>query len=96
MGYFAGANILMEYVLSNAGAARTFTAYLSTAFGENNSTAWRVEVEGLMDNYNYLDFPAVALILLLTLCLCHRFNFQLYILSLYPILPIFLFHNFYA
>ncbi|KAK9144709.1 hypothetical protein Sjap_004612 [Stephania japonica] len=42
VGYFAGANILME-----------------------------VEVHGLAKDYNKLDFPAVALILLLTLCLCH-------------------------
>ncbi|PON97849.1 Amino acid/polyamine transporter [Trema orientale] len=69
MGYFAGANILMEYVLSNAAVARTFTEYLSSAFGESPD-AWRIGV-GLMKGYNKLDFPAVALILLLTLCLCH-------------------------
>ncbi|EXC26780.1 Cationic amino acid transporter 6 [Morus notabilis] len=71
VGYFAGANILMEYVLSNAGAARSFTEYMSFTFGENNPKAWRVHVEGLMTNYDELDFPAVALILLLTFCLCH-------------------------
>lgn len=76
MGYFAGANILMEYVLSNAAVARTFTEYLSSAFGVHNSTtAWRVQVDGLIKGYDMLDFPAVALILLLTLCLCHRFDF---------------------
>ncbi|KAM4073639.1 hypothetical protein ACB094_10G035100 [Castanea mollissima] len=73
VGYFAGANILMEYVLSNAAVARTFTEYLSSAFGVHNSTtAWRVQVDGLVNGYDMLDFPAVALILLLTLCLCHR------------------------
>ncbi|XP_050266104.1 cationic amino acid transporter 6, chloroplastic-like [Quercus robur] len=72
VGYFAGANILMEYVLSNAAVARTFTEYLSSAFGVHNSTtAWRVQVDGLIKGYDMLDFPAVALILLLTLCLCH-------------------------
>lgn len=76
VGYFAGANILMEYVLSNAAVARTFTEYLSSAFGVHNSTtAWRVQVDGLIKGYDMLDFPAVALILLLTLCLCHRFDF---------------------
>ncbi|KAJ6415654.1 hypothetical protein OIU84_004452 [Salix udensis] len=70
VGYFAGANILMEYVLSNAAVARTFTEYLCQAVGES-SNSWRVEVNGLVEGYNKLDFPAVALILLLTLCLCH-------------------------
>ncbi|KAL5551307.1 hypothetical protein UlMin_001483 [Ulmus minor] len=71
VGFFAGANILMEYVLSNAAVARSFTDYLSLAFGENNPNSWRVHVEGLTKDYDNLDFPAVALILLLTLCLCH-------------------------
>ena len=74
MGYFAGANILMEYVLSNAAVSRSFTEYLSFAFGENDPNVWRVEVHGLPKDYNMLDFPAVALIFLLTLCLCHRFD----------------------
>lgn len=74
MGYFAGANILMEYVLSNAAVARNFTEYLSYAFGKYDPNVWRVEVHGLPKDYNMLDFPAVAIILLLTLCLCHRFD----------------------
>ncbi|CAI0536757.1 unnamed protein product [Linum tenue] len=71
VGYFAGANIVMEYVLSNAGVARSFTDYLCRAVGVNDSNLWRVNVDGLLPGYNNLDFPAVALILLLTLCLCH-------------------------
>ncbi|KAG4943378.1 hypothetical protein JHK84_047456 [Glycine max] len=71
LGYFAGANILMEYVFSNAAVARSFTEYLSIAFGENDPNVWRVEVPGLPKDYNMLDFPAVALILILTLFLCH-------------------------
>ncbi|URD77550.1 Amino acid permease [Musa troglodytarum] len=71
VGYFGGANILMEYVLSNAAVARTFTEYLSQAFGVDDPKSWRVEVDGLAKGYNALDFPAVALILLITLCLCH-------------------------
>ncbi|XP_047152851.1 cationic amino acid transporter 6, chloroplastic-like [Vigna umbellata] len=70
-GYFAGANILMEYVFSNAAVARSFTEYLSIAFGENDPNVWRVEVHGLPKDYNMLDFPAVAVILILTLFLCH-------------------------
>ncbi|KAI9089027.1 hypothetical protein K1719_029306 [Acacia pycnantha] len=71
VGYFAGANILMEYVLSNAAVARNFTEYLSYAFGEHDANVWRVELHGLPKAYNMLDFPAVAIVLLLTLCLCH-------------------------
>lgn len=71
-GYFAGTNILMEYVLSNAAVARSFTEYLTCAFGGTDINAWRVRVEGLAQGYNMLDFPAVALVLLLTACLCHR------------------------
>ncbi|XP_059645228.1 cationic amino acid transporter 6, chloroplastic-like [Cornus florida] len=71
VGYFAGANILMEYVLSNAAVARSFTEYLCCAFGENDPNSWRIEVDGLVKGYNMLDFPAVALLVLLTVCLCH-------------------------
>ncbi|GMJ00436.1 ARABIDOPSIS THALIANA CATIONIC AMINO ACID TRANSPORTER 6, cationic amino acid transporter 6 [Hibiscus trionum] len=70
-GYFAGANILMEYVLSNAAVARSFTEYLCSAFGISNPNSWRVEVHGLLEGYNKLDFSAVALVLILTLCLSH-------------------------
>lgn len=73
MGYFAGANILMEYVLSNAAVARSFTDYFSSAFGVSDPNAWRVQVHGLQEGYNKLDFTAVAIVLLLTFCLCHRF-----------------------
>lgn len=73
VGYFAGANILMEYVLSNAAVSRSFTEYLSCAFGRNDPNSWRVHVHGLMDGYDMLDFSAVALIIVLTICLCHRF-----------------------
>ncbi|CAN4127718.1 unnamed protein product [Withania somnifera] len=71
VGYFAGANILMEYVLSNAAVSRSFTEYLSCAFGRNDPNSWRVHVHGLLQGYNMLDFPAVALIIVLTICLCH-------------------------
>lgn len=75
VGYFAGANILMEYVLSNAAVARSFTEYLCCAFGRNDPNSWRIQVHGLMKGYNMLDFPSVALIAVLTLCLCHRLIF---------------------
>ncbi|WCJ25748.1 cationic amino acid transporter 6 [Euphorbia peplus] len=71
IGYFGGSNILMEYVLSNAAVARSFTDYLCYAVGQTESNKWRVRVDGLVEGYDNLDFVAVVLILLLTLCLCH-------------------------
>ncbi|XP_028550468.1 cationic amino acid transporter 6, chloroplastic-like [Dendrobium catenatum] len=71
VGYFGGANILLEYVLSNAAVARSFTEYLSTAFGLDDPNSWRITVGGLSKDYNNLDIPAVVLVILLTLCLCH-------------------------
>ena len=59
------------YVLFNAAVARSFTDYLCCAFGQNHDS-WRVEVHGFMKGFNMLDFPAVAILLLLTLCLYHR------------------------
>uniref|UniRef100_A0A453CJZ3 Cationic amino acid transporter C-terminal domain-containing protein n=1 Tax=Aegilops tauschii subsp. strangulata TaxID=200361 RepID=A0A453CJZ3_AEGTS len=73
VGFFGGANILMEYVLSNAAVARSFTDYLASTCGVTEPNAWRVEVEAIAKGYNALDFPAVALILLLTACLCYRY-----------------------
>lgn len=64
----------MEYVLSNAAVARSFTEYLCCAFGENDPNSWRFEVDGLVKGYNMLDLPAVALIVLITICLCNRFE----------------------
>nr|DAD18312.1 TPA_asm: hypothetical protein HUJ06_019775 [Nelumbo nucifera] len=71
VGYFAGANILMEYVLSNAAVARSFTAYLSCTVGAVHPDSWRLKVGGLAEGYNRLDFTAVVVILLLTFCLCY-------------------------
>ncbi|CAH8387765.1 unnamed protein product [Eruca vesicaria subsp. sativa] len=71
IGYFGGVNILLEYVLSNAAIARSFTEYMCTAIGVSDPNAWRIKVNGLTKGYNELDFPAVALVLILTLCLCH-------------------------
>uniref|UniRef100_A0ACD5UDD3 Uncharacterized protein n=1 Tax=Avena sativa TaxID=4498 RepID=A0ACD5UDD3_AVESA len=71
VGFFGGANILMEYVLSNAAVARSFTDYLASTCGVTEPDAWRIQVDAIADGYNALDVPAVALILLLTLCLCY-------------------------
>ncbi|KAI5078347.1 hypothetical protein GOP47_0006018 [Adiantum capillus-veneris] len=67
--YFTGANLLMEYVISNAMVARSFTSYLASVYGVSDSNSWRVEAHGLSSGYNMLDLPAVALIILLTICI---------------------------
>ena len=72
MGFFGGASILMEYVLSNAAVARSFTDYLASTFGVTEPNAWRIIVAGIAEGYNALDVPAVALIVLITVCLCYR------------------------
>ncbi|XP_020574007.1 cationic amino acid transporter 6, chloroplastic-like isoform X2 [Phalaenopsis equestris] len=71
VGYFGGANILLEYVLSNAAVARSFTEYLSAAAGLEDPNSWRIVLGGLSKDYNSLDIPAFVLVFLLTLCLCY-------------------------
>ncbi|OVA06060.1 Amino acid/polyamine transporter I [Macleaya cordata] len=69
--FLTGANLVMEYVFSNAAVARSFTAYLGTAFGVSATEKWRITVSGLPEGFNQLDFIAVAVILIISLCICH-------------------------
>ena len=62
----------MEYVVSNAAVARSFTSYLGSAIGFKNVDKWRFKVHGLPDGFNELDLIAVALIIALTICICYR------------------------
>lgn len=68
--YMTGANLLMEYVLSNAAVARSLTSYLGVAIG-SDTDGWRFKVDVLMAGYNELDLLAVAIIVLITLCICY-------------------------
>ncbi|KAH7444923.1 hypothetical protein KP509_02G098300 [Ceratopteris richardii] len=61
----------MEYVISNAMVARSFTSYLATIYGVSDSNSWRIEAHGLSPGYNMLDLPAVALIAVLTICISY-------------------------
>ncbi|PAN39382.1 hypothetical protein PAHAL_7G238600 [Panicum hallii] len=61
----------MEYVMSNAAVARSFTDYLASTFGVTEPNAWRIVVAGIAEGYNALDVPAVALIVIITVCLCY-------------------------
>ncbi|XP_059669652.1 cationic amino acid transporter 6, chloroplastic [Cornus florida] len=69
--FLTGANIIIDYVLSNAAVARSFTAYLGTAIGISTETKWRVTVSGLPKGFNEIDIVAVAVVLILTLIICY-------------------------
>ncbi|CAK9211760.1 unnamed protein product [Sphagnum troendelagicum] len=68
--YITGANLIMEYLLSNAAVARSLTSYVASAFGVLGTNAWRVEMKHFPAGYNQLDFLAVTVVVTLTICLC--------------------------
>ncbi|VVB13243.1 unnamed protein product [Arabis nemorensis] len=67
--FFTGANLIMDYVMSNAAVSRSFTAYLGTAFGISTSK-WRFVVSGLPDGFNEIDPVAVLVVLAITVVIC--------------------------
>ncbi|CAA6660638.1 unnamed protein product [Spirodela intermedia] len=71
--FLTGANLVMDYVFSNAAVARSFTAYLGTAIGVATTERWRITVTGLPEGFNQIDFLAVGVILVISLCICYRF-----------------------
>jgi len=70
--FLTGANLIMEYVFSNAAVARSFTAYLGTAVGVDAPSKWRIPVPGLPEGFNQVDLVAVGVILLISVCICYR------------------------
>ncbi|XP_024377105.1 cationic amino acid transporter 6, chloroplastic [Physcomitrium patens] len=68
--FIVGANLLMEYVLSNAAVARSFTSYAASAYGVLQVDAWRLHVGGLAAGYNQIDLVAVSVVMFLTVFLC--------------------------
>nr|CAB3459429.1 unnamed protein product [Digitaria exilis] len=58
--FLTGANLIMEYVFSNAAVARSFTAYLGTAVGVDAPSNWRIPVPGLPEGFNQVDLVAVG------------------------------------
>ncbi|KZV39684.1 cationic amino acid transporter 7, chloroplastic-like [Dorcoceras hygrometricum] len=71
LAFLTGANLIIDYVLSNAAVARSFTAYLSTALGLFSHSQLRFTINGLPKGYNEMDVIAVAVVLLLTLVICY-------------------------
>lgn len=68
--FLTGANLVMEYVISNAAVARSFTSYFATVFSVDNPDAWRVQADGVASGYIKLDFPALALVSVMTFFIC--------------------------
>ncbi|KVI07435.1 Amino acid/polyamine transporter I [Cynara cardunculus var. scolymus] len=69
--FLTGANLVMDYVLSNAAAARSFTTYLGTAIGISAESKWRITISSLPKGFNQIDIIAVLIILILTLIICY-------------------------
>ncbi|KAG2669464.1 hypothetical protein I3760_14G036000 [Carya illinoinensis] len=68
--FLTGANLVMDYVMSNAAVARSFTAYLGTAIGVSTDK-WRLTVPSLPDGFNQIDIVAVLVVLIITLIICY-------------------------
>ncbi|KAK2634279.1 hypothetical protein Ddye_029071 [Dipteronia dyeriana] len=68
--FLTGANLVMEYVMSNAAVARGLTAYFGSAIGVSTSQ-WRVTVTGLPDGFNEIDVVAVFVVVLVTVIICY-------------------------
>ncbi|KAM5551103.1 hypothetical protein ABKV19_026101 [Rosa sericea] len=68
--FLTGANLVMDYVMSNAAVARGFTAYLGTAIGVP-AAKWRFTVAGLPNGFNEIDVVAVLVVLAITLIICY-------------------------
>ncbi|KAG1369731.1 cationic amino acid transporter 6, chloroplastic [Cocos nucifera] len=69
--FLTGANLIMEYVFSNAAVSRSFTAYLGTVIGVDTAARWRITVSGLPKGFNQIDLLAVAVVLIITVCICY-------------------------
>ncbi|KAI8563388.1 hypothetical protein RHMOL_Rhmol03G0108000 [Rhododendron molle] len=69
--FLTGANLILDYVLSNAAVARSFTAYLGTALGISTAAKWRVTIPALPKGFNEIDFFAVIAVLIITVVICY-------------------------
>ncbi|XP_023767676.1 cationic amino acid transporter 6, chloroplastic [Lactuca sativa] len=69
--FLTGANLIMDYVFSNAAVARSFTTYLGTAIGVSAESKWRITISSLPKGFNQIDFIAVVVISILTIIICY-------------------------
>lgn len=75
-----GANLVMDYVMSNAAVSRGFNAYLGTAIGVP-AAKWRFTLSALPDGFNQIDVVAVVVVLTITLIICYRYKKKTLIIS---------------
>ncbi|GMG99490.1 hypothetical protein Nepgr_001330 [Nepenthes gracilis] len=68
--FLTGANLVMDYVLSNAAVARSFSAYMGAAIGAS-AAKWRFTVSVLPEGFNEIDIVAVVVIFIITLIICY-------------------------
>ncbi|KAK4708046.1 hypothetical protein R3W88_028971 [Solanum pinnatisectum] len=71
LAFLTGANLIIDYVLSNAAVARCFTGYLCTALGISTESRLRINVNGLPKGFNEIDIVAVLVVLALTVIICY-------------------------
>lgn len=71
MAFITGVNLIMDYVLSNAAVARSFTTYLGAVVGVSAESKWRITISSLPKGFNQIDFIAVLVILVLTIIICY-------------------------
>uniref|UniRef100_A0A5B7A4M9 Putative cationic amino acid transporter 1 n=1 Tax=Davidia involucrata TaxID=16924 RepID=A0A5B7A4M9_DAVIN len=64
MAFIAAGNILLEYVISGAAVARSWTSYFATLCNYEPND-FRITASGLADGYNQLDPIAVGIIIII-------------------------------
>ncbi|KAE8717909.1 Cationic amino acid transporter 7 [Hibiscus syriacus] len=69
--FLTGANLITEYVMSNAAVARSLTSYLAAAMGISTAK-WRFFLPFLPNGVNEIDLVAPAVVLIITLIICYR------------------------
>ncbi|CAI8605162.1 unnamed protein product [Vicia faba] len=68
--FLTGANLVMDYVMSNAAVARGFTAYVGTTIGVSPAK-WRIIIASFPEGFNQIDMVAVVVVLLITIIICY-------------------------
>ncbi|EPS73602.1 hypothetical protein M569_01155 [Genlisea aurea] len=66
VAFIAAGNIILEYVVSGAAVARSWTSYFATLCNHNPND-FRIHAHGLADGYNELD--PIAVIVLIVVCI---------------------------
>lgn len=64
VAFIAAGNILLEYVVSGAAVARSWTSYFATLCN-HSPNQFRIHAHGLGENYNHLDPIAVGVLIII-------------------------------